>query len=92
MNVQEKILFDSDGRTMRIVKTQDVEPLLDALKERSAHYTTNLGGAGKYLGSVPPIIAVEWSRQCGAAIGTREWTEYARKMLKSGNFDRLRGA
>lgn len=92
MEVREKFLFDADGNTVRVIRTQDTEPILDALKERSTHYTTNLGGSGKYLGTIPPIVAVEWAKECGAAIGTKEWLVYAKKKLKSNEWLRLKGA
>lgn len=87
----QQVLFDADGRTIRVVNTVDVEPVLAAIKERSAHYTENFGGAGKYLGTVPNIIAQQWANECGAAIGTREWAQYARGKLKDGTWKRLTG-
>ena len=43
----------------------------------------------KYAGSIPMSVAVEWSRDCGAAPGTREFAEYAKKKLNDGSYAHL---
>lgn len=87
--ITEKVLYDADGKTIRIIKTQDTEPLLNAIKERPDVYGVNVP-LGKWLGTIPPLIAANWMKECGAAIGTREWNVYARKKLKSEEWRRLR--
>lgn len=44
---------------------------------------------GLYLGSVDMLLAQTWAKECGAPIGTKEFTAYAKKKLTSGEFARL---
>jgi hypothetical protein len=46
----------------------------------------------RYMGSVPVVQALIWSKECGAAVGTREWAEYARKKMETGGFSKLKAA
>lgn len=70
---------------------QEVEPILDAIKDLPGAVKKDSGHARRrLLGSVPVIIAMEWSTECGAAVGTPEWTAYARKKLKTAEYAYLR--
>lgn len=50
---------------------------------------TKVGGA-RYAGSVPVVQALIWAKECGAAVGTREWAEYANRKMNGGGFEKLK--
>lgn len=43
-----------------------------------------------YLGSIDPITAAQWAKECKAAIGTKEFAAYAKKKLMSGEWSHFR--
>lgn len=87
--IQERLVFEQDK--FHFVKTQQVEHILDAAKDASEAYRPNSGPAGgKFLGTVPILIAQQWATECGAAIGTKEWAKFAKQKLKDGTWARLR--
>ena len=88
----EKYLYDAHDNVIRVVRTADVEPQLDAIAAIRDHIRPNTGpGEGKYLGTIPNIIAAQWAKECGAAIGTKEWGKYAKRKLADGSWKRLTG-
>ena len=83
----EKWFSDEKGNIRRETD-QDTSRIFDAVKavERDG------GAKGKdmhYMGSVPLTVAAQWSKTCGAAIGTRGFADYARKQLMSGDYGKL---
>jgi len=44
----------------------------------------------RHVGSIPLVIAEKWSRECGAAIGTREFMAYCKRKLMDGEFAAFR--
>ena len=46
------------------------------------------GGANnlRYRGSIDPITAKIWAKECGAAIYSKEWMAHARKKIDSGDY------
>jgi hypothetical protein len=42
------------------------------------------------MGSVPAVQALIWAKECGAAVGTREWAEYASAKMSDGDFKRFK--
>ncbi len=87
----EKLYLDPDGKSFHIVKRQNVQAVLDAAKDAAETLRPNTGPVGsKYLGTVPVLIAQQWAKECGAAIGSREWAQYAKTKLKDGTWARLR--
>jgi hypothetical protein len=79
-----------DGK-VHFKKTFDAEPLFPAIKAQGELVNPRRGKNGAlYLGSVDPITAANWSRECGAGIGTREFAAYAKKKLMNGEFSRFK--
>ena len=75
-----------DGKLV-IKRTQDVQALIDQNRHEAQEAPSMLGQARvRKLGSIPFVIADQWSRECGAAIGSKEFAEYAKKKLMSGEF------
>lgn len=75
-----------DGKLV-IKRTQDVQALIDQNRHEAQEAPSMFGQARvRKLGSIPFVIADQWSRECGAAIGSKEFAEYAKKKLMSGEF------
>lgn len=74
-----------------VKKSFDAEPIISAVKDMAAVARPVRNDKGNlYLGSIDPITAVNWSRECGAAVGTKEFAKYAKKKLMSGEFSRFK--
>jgi len=65
---------------------EGVKMLSDGQKT-SSH---KLAGHSRYLGSVDPITAVNWSKECGHPLFSKEWREYAKQKLMSREFAKFR--
>ena len=75
-----------DGKLF-IKRTQDVQALIDQNRHEAQEAPSMFGQARvRKLGSIPFVIADQWSRECGAGIGSKEFAEYAKKKLMSGEF------
>jgi hypothetical protein len=88
---QEKTYFDADG-TIRIERTVDAEPIMQAMKDYGDvidRSKSRVAGA-RMIGSIDPITAAIWRKECGAGIGTREFAKYAKKKLADPDFRRFR--
>jgi hypothetical protein len=74
-----------------MVSEQNCDDTIEAVKIASENLPrrTKADGA-RYLGSAPIIVAQIWAKLCGAAPGTREFAEYARKQLSSGEYAKLK--
>jgi len=46
--------------------------------------------AGRFVARVPLVTAEQWSRECGAAIGTVEFGLYMKKEIQSAEYSKLR--
>ena len=88
-NKQEKIEFTPDGQ-MIIKKTLNAEPIIEAVKMSSEIETPSRNNKGMlHLGSIDVLTARNWSKECGAAVGTKEFAAYAKKKLQQGEFSRF---
>jgi len=86
---RETMVADERGN-VRVVHRSDSQPVVDAVKAYSEMGTRRTKAGTRYLGSVDPILATVWARECGAAVGTKEFAAYAKKKLLSGNYTKLR--
>lgn len=86
----EEYGFDPDGRLV-IKRSQEIESLL-AMNAHEAEAAPSMFGqaAVRKLGSIPLVIAEEWSRECGAAIGSKEFALYCKRKLMDGDFAKFR--
>lgn len=88
--VKEKFVHNGEG-SMQIQKTQDVEQVLAAAQGARELIGRDSGPAGgRYIGTIPIVIAQHWAKECGAAVGTREWAQYSKIKLKDPNWAGLR--
>ena len=87
----ERLLFDKSGGQFAFKKTQDVTAILDAAKDARSELKKDTGPAGgRYLGTVPVLIAQQWAKECGYPVGTRGWANYAKTKLADGEWSKLR--
>lgn len=78
--------FEHDSSTGKniIQSVQDVEPVIEMNKVRSEGL--NRKDRSWYVGTIPSVILERWAQECGHKIFSREWTEYAKKQLQSGDY------
>lgn len=84
--MQEKTTFQ-DGKLITL-KTQDVSA--DLARAEQLRETHRSGGDLHLAGTIPMVIAEQWSRDCGHYIGSNEFAEYVRKKLMDGEFAKFR--
>jgi hypothetical protein len=85
--IKERMIED-DGK-LHIIRSQDVQSVLDA-NQRARTGEMNRKSEMRHAGSIPMVIAEQWSRECGAAIGTKEFAGYVKKKLMDGDWAKLR--
>lgn len=88
-DVRERML-EADGKLL-VRRSQDVESLLKDNHELST-VAPNMHGEAAYrlAGRIPLVVAEQWSRECGEAIGTQGFAEYLKRKLADGDFAKLR--
>ena len=67
-----------DGKTL-IKTTQDVDPILEYNRLKSEGL--NKKEERWYVGTIPNVICMQWAKECGHKIYSKEWREYAFKQL-----------
>jgi len=80
---RERTFFDTSG-VLHVQKTIDIEPILEAVKDYGDFIDrhTQRKQAQRIVGSLDPFTALSWSKECGAAIGTKEFAQFAMKRIK----------
>ena len=84
--ITERIIDENDAKnTFHIVKTQDCEAMLNALKELPDHlrHRVDTQDSQKHVGTVPNIVALNWAREWGVRLYSREWLTKANDRLKN---------
>jgi len=83
-------MFQDDGRLI-IKRSQDVQLIMDNNRREASELPSMYGQAAhRKVGSIPFVVAEEWSRECGAAIGSIEFAEYCKRKLMDGDFAAFR--
>jgi len=85
--IKERMI--EDGGKLHIIRSQDVQGVLDK-NQRARTSELNRHSEMRHAGSIPLVIAEQWSRECGAAIGTKEFAGYVKKKLMDGDWSKLR--
>ena len=85
------MIKEQDGKVY-VKTTEDVQPLLDANGRLRSVYDEmpNYGRNGRLAARVPGTVAQNWAKECGAAVGTREYMAYAKRKLVAGDYQKLR--
>jgi hypothetical protein len=87
--VKERMI-EQDGKLI-LQRSQDIESLIKINKHEAETAPSMHGDAAiRKVGSIPFVIAEQWSRECGASIGTREFALYCKKKLMDGDFAAFR--
>lgn len=83
-------MVEEDGK-LHISRSEDVSALIDD-NRRLAEIMPSMHGDAKFrlAGRVPAVVAEQWSRECGAAIGTKEFALYVKRKLMDGDFAAFR--
>lgn len=88
---KERLLFDRSGGSFAFRKTQEVQGVLDAAHDARTGLKKDTGPVGgRYLGTVPVLIAQQWAKECGFSVGTKGWANYAKTKLADGEWAKLR--
>ena len=76
---------DKSKAEFHLVKTQDCQKILDAMKELPDHmrYTGHTQHSQRMVGTVPNILAVSWAKEWGVRLYSKEWLEKTAKRLKT---------
>ena len=83
-------MIEQDGKLI-VNRQQDVEGLIEQNKIEAELAPSMHGDAAvRKVGSIPFVVAEEWSRECGAGIGTKEFALYCKKKLMDGDFAAFR--
>lgn len=78
---------EEDGNVV-IARSQDVQAILDYNKEKQIAGTV-AGGEMRHVGQVPFVVVEAWLRESGLKLGSKEFAEYVKKKLLSGEFSKL---
>ena len=83
-------MIEADGK-LHVQRHQDVQDIIEQNKIESQIMPSMYGEAAyRKVGSIPFVVAEEWSRECGAAIGTKEFALFCKKKLMDGDFAAFR--
>lgn len=82
-----------DGQKVVVHKAQVIDPLINAIPAYSdmANAQDHVKRVNRrYLGSVDMITAQNWAKECGSAVGTKEFSAYAKKKLMNNEFAKFK--
>lgn len=86
----ESYSLDSNGNLV-VKKSLDAQPIVDAVQMSSDIQAPVRNDRGMlHLGSIDQLTANNWAKECGAAVGTKEFAAYAKKKLQSGEYAKFR--
>ena len=87
----KETMYEQDGNLV-VSRSQDVKSLIDANHELSLTAPSKHGDAAfRLAGRIPLVVAEQWSKECGAGVGTKAFNEYVKTKLLDGDFAKLRG-
>ena len=83
-------MVEEDGK-LHVHRQQDVQAILQRNKDEAEILPSKYGEpAWRKVGSIPFVVAEQWSMECGAGIGTHEFMAYCKRKLLDGDFAALR--
>jgi hypothetical protein len=84
-------MFDTDDGGLHIKRSQDTSNIVQHVKDMRDIAPKMYGDAAyRYIGEIPMVLAEQWSAECGASIGSDEFTVYCKRKLMDGDFAALR--
>lgn len=80
---RERVYVDDKG-TVHVNKTIDAEPVMDAMKAYGDFVDsyTSRKYSQRIVGSLDPITAMNWMKESGHKIGTKQFAKFAMKRIK----------
>jgi hypothetical protein len=83
-------MIEQDGK-LHIQRAQNVSDIIEQNKIEAGLAPSMHGDAKiRKVGSIPFVVAEQWSRECGAGIGTQEFAAYCKRKLMDGDFAAFR--
>ena len=81
--IKERDIDDFSEGVTHLIKTQDVEPIIKSIHAipDMARRKANTQVSSRLLGTIPTVIALNWAKESGTTIYSREFFSYARKKL-----------
>ena len=71
-----------------ISRAQDVQSILDYNKEKQIAGTV-AGSEMRHVGQIPFVVVEKWISESGLKLGSKEFAEYVKKKLMSGDFGKF---
>lgn len=71
-----------------VSRKQDVQEILDFNKEKQID-GHNRKSDLRHVGQIPFVVVEMWLKESGLKLGSREFTEYVKKKLLSGDYSKL---
>lgn len=81
-----RVKYSADGRNLVIRRTNDAQPVIDHvrfLSDLQAEKPKKKSDDKRYVGSLDPISASRLASESNTRIGTREFSEYAAKRIRT---------
>lgn len=87
MKPKEEIV-EEDGK-LHFKRSIEVDTLIEGVAERmerESHNTREGVVGARYMGSIDEITALNWAKECGARMYSKEWLAHAKKKIASGDY------
>ena len=86
-NILNTKIYAEDDKVI-ISRSQDVSAILDYNKEKQIE-GYNRKSDLRHVTSIPFVVVEIWLKESGLKIGSREFAEYVKKKLLSGDYSKL---
>lgn len=88
MNEHVKTHIKEEDDKVVVSRSQDVQKILDYNKEKQINGTV-AGSEMRHVGQIPFVVVEAWMRESGLKLGSKEFAEYVKKKLLSGEYSKL---
>lgn len=88
MDYQLRTQFVAEDDKIHVKRTQDVQKILDWNKETQIAGHSS-GAEYRHVGTIPFVVIEMWLKESKLKLGSREFQEYVKKKLLSGDFNKL---
>jgi hypothetical protein len=83
-----KTKIKEEDNKVVISRVQDVQSILDYNKEKQIAGTV-AGSEMRHVGQIPFVVVEKWMSESGLKLGSKEFAEYVKKKLLSGDYAKL---
>jgi len=88
MTEQLQTKIKEEDNKVVISRTQDVQSILDYNKEKQIAGTVARSDM-RHVGQIPFVVVEKWMSESGLKLGSKEFAEYVKKKLLSGDYAKL---